>query len=1248
MKDSTRVLITLLSFITLFACASAQDMPHEEMDFDCEVCHSMTEFKGVQFDHTANTGFTLEHRHANVECKSCHNVKDFSIIDTECMSCHRDIHEGKLGPLCEKCHTTRGFEIFNIEDIHAETNFPMMGRHAQVDCQSCHKGLPRGDLSFNTTRCVECHQQNYIEVASPNHVAGGFPTDCSECHQMNSWQPAMFANHDAFFPIFSGEHAGEWDECSDCHIDPDNFLVISCLNCHEHNRQDTDDNHEGVPGYNYDTQDCLICHPGGRAGQFVEHDALYFPIFSGSHAGEWDGCSNCHDNPADRTMFNCLACHFHNETDMNNMHQSISGYSYVSTACFSCHPAGEGIEFTQHDAAYFPIYTGTHSGVWTECSSCHTEPTDRSVFSCLGCHGQTETNTIHQGISTYAWESTACLTCHPTGAGGDFLEHDVLFFPIYSGTHSGVWDACSICHTDPNDRSVFSCLTCHSEAETNPIHGGITDYTYESTACLTCHPTGSGGEFLTHDAEYFPIYSGTHAGTWNDCITCHFNPDDRSQFTCLVCHEQSTVDPVHTGMTSYSYESTVCLSCHPQGVVGDYLEHDADFFPIYSGPHAGSWAECATCHTDPADRSVFSCLVCHNQTDTDDMHTGITGYVYNSTDCITCHPTGEEIEFTEHELSYFPIYSGAHASVWTECATCHPVPGDRTVYDCLSCHEQTTIDGLHLGMLSYSYASTACYGCHASGSVEDYLEHDAAFFPVYSGTHSGQWTECASCHTDPTDKSVYTCLGCHEQTTIDGIHLGMPGYSYQSSVCLTCHPSGVIEDYVEHDGAFFPIYSGTHSGQWVDCSNCHTDPTDKSVFTCLTCHEQSTIDGIHLGMLSYSYESSACFSCHPTGVVQDYLEHDGAFFPIYSGTHAGQWVDCSNCHTDPADKSVVDCLGCHVQAPIDVIHQGMLSYSYVTSACLTCHPSGVVEDYLEHDGAFFPIYTGPHAGAWVDCATCHTDPADRSVFSCTVCHTQTDMDNMHTGITGYVYNSSDCLTCHPVGQAIEFTEHELLYFPIYSGAHDGVWDECATCHTVVGDRTQFSCLSCHEQATADIVHMGMPEYSYASDVCYSCHPRGVPEDYLQHDVNGFFPIYSGNHDGVWAQCATCHIDPNNRSVFTCLVCHTQGVIDPVHLGMPEYSYESNVCYSCHPGGVIEDYLSHDTYFFPIYSGTHDGRWSTCATCHIDPMDKSVFSCLVGCHPKTSTDAKHSNPTPVSGYVYDSYECYNCHPTGLAP
>ncbi len=768
MKDSMRALLLILSFTISFTCAAAQDMPHEEIELDCEVCHSMTEWSGVRFNHAENTGFVLEERHAGVECKSCHTLKDFSIIDTKCVTCHKDIHEGKLGPLCEKCHTTRGFEIFNVEDIHAETNFPLMGRHAQADCRSCHKGLPRGDLSFNSTRCIECHQQNYLEVTSPNHVAGGFSSECNECHQMSSWRPALIAGHDAFFPIFSGPHAGEWDECSVCHIDPNDFLVVSCFNCHEHNRQDTDENHEGVPGYNYNSQDCLICHPGGQPGTFVEHDALYFPIFSGPHSGEWDGCSDCHDNPASRTQFNCLACHEHNQTDMDNMHQGISGYNYVSTACFTCHPAGEGVQFTQHDAAYFPIYSGQHSGLWNECSDCHTNPADRSVFSCLGCHGQTETGTIHQGISTYSWESSACLTCHPTGTGGDFLEHDALFFPIYSGTHSGEWDDCSICHTDPNDRSVYSCLTCHTAAETNPIHGGITSYSYESSACLTCHPTGEGGEFTAHDATYFPIYSGTHAGTWEDCITCHTNPDDRSEYTCLACHEQATVDPIHLGMTSYSYESTVCFTCHPQGVVGDYLEHDASFFPIYSGAHDGVWSECSACHTDPGDKSVYDCLGCHAQGTIDGVHLGMPEYSYTTAACMTCHPTGDIPQYTEHDANFFPIYSGPHSGTWTECATCHTDPTDKSVYSCLVCHEQTDTDNMHDGIAGYVYSSTDCLTCHPTGEEIEFTEHEVSYFPIYSGTHASVWTECATCHTVPGDRTIYSCLSCHDQTTIDG------------------------------------------------------------------------------------------------------------------------------------------------------------------------------------------------------------------------------------------------------------------------------------------------------------------------------------------------------------------------------------------------------------------------------------------------------------------------------------------------
>ncbi|UCE24955.1 MAG: hypothetical protein JSU74_02580, partial [Candidatus Zixiibacteriota bacterium] len=1022
MKCSLQFRALLLPFLLICPCLVAQEMPHEDINYECEACHSLKEWSGVRFDHADSVGFVLDGRHADADCRGCHTLKDFSIISTDCVSCHKDLHEGKLGANCAKCHTTDGFTVFNIEDIHAETNFPLMGRHALADCQSCHKGLPRGDLSFKTTRCVECHQQLFLEVTSPNHVAAGFSSDCDECHQMSSWRPALLADHDAFFPIFSGEHAGEWDDCNTCHINPEDYRDFSCFGCHEHNRSDTDQDHAGIPGYSYNSQDCYLCHPTGEAGDFVDHDALYSPIASGAHSGTWTSCADCHDNPADRTQFNCLACHGATTTD--NLHQSIPGYAYVSTACFGCHPDGARIEFTLHDATYFPIYSGTHAGVWDECSICHTNPANRSVFSCLTCHEQTDTDVIHTGITAYTYESTACLTCHPTGSGGEFVEHDALFFPIYTGTHSGQWDACSDCHTDPADRSVFSCTVCHTQSETNPIHSGITSYVWESSACLTCHPTGEGGEYADHDVLYFPIYSGDHDGAWGDCTTCHTNPADRSEFTCLVCHDQGATDVIHSGMASYSYESTVCLSCHAMGEISDYLEHDGDFFPIFSGTHTGQWTECSDCHTDPADRSVISCL---------------------------------------------PF--------------------------------------------------------------------------------------------------------CHAPTLTNNLHDDMP---------------------------------------------------------------------------SYSYETSAGLTCHPTGDVSQFLEHDAFYFPIYSGTHNGAWSDCSQCHINPDNRAEYDCLGCHDQGTIDVIHMGMVSYSYVSTVCFSCHPSGAVEDYTEHDGAFFPIYSGTHVGSWADCATCHTDPADRTVFTCLVCHNQTDMDNMHVGIAGYVYNSADCYTCHPEGTEIEFTEHEISYFPIYSGAHASVWTECATCHTVVGDRTIYDCLACHAQATADVVHMGMPEYSYVSTVCYGCHSSGMPEAYPEHEANGFFPIYSGAHDGAWAECATCHTDPADRSIYDCLVCHEQATVDPVHLGMPEYSYVSTVCYGCHPNGVPEDYLEHDANFFPIYSGTHLGRWGACATCHIDPLDKSVFSCLETCHDQTQTDNRHTNPTPVPGYVYDSYECYNCHPDGYVP
>jgi hypothetical protein len=41
------------------------------------------------------------------------------------------------------------------------------------------------------------------------------------------------------------------------------------------------------------------------------------------------------------------------------------------------------------------------------------------------------------------------------------------------------------------------------------------------------------------------------------------------------------------------------------------------------------------------------------------------------------------------------------------------------------------------------------------------------------------------------------------------------------------------------------------------------------------------------------------------------------------------------------------------------------------------------------------------------------------VFSCTNCHehNKTEMDSEHREVGGYVYNSVNCLSCHPKGDS---------------------------------------------------------------------------------------------------------------------------------------------------------------------------------------------------------------------------------------
>jgi len=251
--------------MTAFALSLAQQSPHKELRFKCQDCHLTSKWNEIQFDHQA-AGIILEGRHAKAKCTGCHVLDDFSHVNNECVACHTDVHQGKLAMACSRCHSPRGWTVFNTLNAHAGTSFPLIGPHARLDCRACHISEIEGEFSFMKSECYSCHSDDFESAANPSHSLFGFGARCEECHFPVSWQPANFARHDGYFPIYSGGHAGEWNTCRDCHPNSQDHAIFDCLGCHEHEQLRMDDKHSEIAGYVYDSNACYSCHTGGGGG----------------------------------------------------------------------------------------------------------------------------------------------------------------------------------------------------------------------------------------------------------------------------------------------------------------------------------------------------------------------------------------------------------------------------------------------------------------------------------------------------------------------------------------------------------------------------------------------------------------------------------------------------------------------------------------------------------------------------------------------------------------------------------------------------------------------------------------------------------------------------------------------------------------------------------------------------------------------------------------------------------------------
>ncbi len=353
-------------FILTFGCFATLNSqnPHgTALKFDCASCHSSggweigaSYWKTIENEnstvannsgqsstrfHHDKTNFELTGRHQTVDCRICHESLVFTQTGTACISCHTDVHQQSVGTDCARCHTSSNWLVDDIQLLHVSNGFPLLGQHLTADCIDCHHAdnILRFDRIGN--ECINCHLDNYTATTMPNHTASGFSTDCVVCHDMagDGWLWTSGSASHLFFPLTNGHQI---NDCARCHTGG-NFsnTPTDCFACHETDfRATTSPDHEAG---NFPTN-CAVCHstdPGWIAIDYTRHDQDYFPIYSGKHEGEWNQCTDCHTTPNDFKLFSCTDCHEHNNAgQLANKHDDVSGYSFTSTACYSCHPKG--------------------------------------------------------------------------------------------------------------------------------------------------------------------------------------------------------------------------------------------------------------------------------------------------------------------------------------------------------------------------------------------------------------------------------------------------------------------------------------------------------------------------------------------------------------------------------------------------------------------------------------------------------------------------------------------------------------------------------------------------------------------------------------------------------------------------------------------------------------------------------------------------------------------------------------------
>ena len=491
-KDLGRTYLGLSS-----GCASCHEDQHKgRLGQNCQSCHNFVDWKSInmgQFDHS-KTRYPLTGLHVQVQCAKCHtNGPDgkpqyVGIPFNQCSDCHKDPHRGSFPQACQSCHNTTGWKKISLQGVsqrfdHSKTKFPLLGKHASVDCAQCHQG---GDfkkpLAFE--KCMDCHKDAHSGQFAKRADGG----ECASCHNVQGWKPSLFTlkEHASTAYPLKGGHARL--ECAQCHVPKgkDTLFKVKfdrCTDCHN-------DRHAGqfaaAPYFNA----CDRCHTleGYKPSTFTlaKHKETHFALTGGHVAVP---CTDCHKQstelqPKPAVIYHwqdlsCTNCHNdpHKGQFKERMQQARVGGT--PAGCEACHTTKSWKELSgfDHSKTNFALL-GAHRA--TACIDCH-KPSNLETklinvnfksapTQCEDCHED-----IH-GKQFASGETTRCAECHNSMKWKPSLfDHDKRTAFALRGAHQNV-----------------RCVDCHKLTKTA---GAKTVLFYKPTPkeCMACHgPTNPG------------------------------------------------------------------------------------------------------------------------------------------------------------------------------------------------------------------------------------------------------------------------------------------------------------------------------------------------------------------------------------------------------------------------------------------------------------------------------------------------------------------------------------------------------------------------------------------------------------------------------------------------------------------------------------------------------------------------------------------------------------------------------------